>query len=85
VPTLFAADPTATLAALASDSARPLYDVNRINKTLLMPEFITIAEAVELISNPRKGTATYPFKKLTKSGKKVSSSAFWGLFVRVLA
>jgi hypothetical protein len=73
VPTLFAADPAATLTALASDSARPSYDVNRINKTLLIPESITLAEAVELVSNPREGTATYPFKKLNKSGKKGST------------
>jgi hypothetical protein len=62
------------LTALVSDTARPTYDVNRINKTLMVPERISLTEAVDLIKAPREGSPIYPFKRPNKSGKKGTPS-----------
>jgi hypothetical protein len=74
VPVLFSEDVEAARAALDSDSARPGFDVNRINKNFIIPEFVTLPEAVELITNPREGTVATPFKRSSKGGKKIGNA-----------
>jgi hypothetical protein len=75
VPVLFADDPAASLAALGSDTARPIYDLNRIYRTLLQGETVSVAEALEITRNPREGEAVFPFKKANKSSKKSTPAA----------
>jgi hypothetical protein len=59
---------------LDSDNARPGFDVNRINKNFIIPEFISLPEAVELIANPREGAVATPFKRSSKGGKKIGNA-----------
>jgi len=53
VPTLFAADPTAAETALKADPTKAHYDINKLNKVLLMPETILTREALALLKKNR--------------------------------
>ena len=53
VPTLFADDPTAAERAITSDAARAHWDINKINKVFMVPENISLKDAVNLLKKPR--------------------------------
>jgi hypothetical protein len=56
--------------AIASETARPYFDLNRINKCFWAGEFVSIEAAAELVITPREGTGAHPFKKANKQPKK---------------
>jgi len=53
VPTLFASDPDAIAGALDSNWIGLQHDVNKINKTIFMPEGVSFKEASGLLKKPR--------------------------------
>jgi len=53
VPTLFSKDVEASLAAIQGDPLKAHWDLNKISKTLFMPESVSIQEAVNIIKKPR--------------------------------
>jgi hypothetical protein len=55
---------------MSTDTARPAFDVNRINKMFWAGEFISLEAALELVKSPREGVATHPFKRPGKGSKK---------------
>jgi hypothetical protein len=68
-PTLFSPDPEATKAAISADPARPLADLAKILRSIAIFEHVELLAASELLSNPREGNNTFPFKK-ARGGKK---------------
>jgi hypothetical protein len=64
----------AALAALSSDTARPGFDINRINRSFINPENISLKEAISFISAPREGTGSSPYRRASKGGKKLGGT-----------
>ena len=53
VPTLFADDPDAAEQAITTDAAKAHWDINKINKVFMVPENISLKDAVSLLKKPR--------------------------------
>lgn len=53
VPTLFAANIQAAEAAIKKDPVKAHYDINRINRALIMPEHVQYREALQLLKKHR--------------------------------
>jgi len=73
VPTLFADNAETAAAAIALDLAKIHKDIMRLSKTLILPETITIREAIPIVKKPREGTGVILFKKPVFVVKPTSS------------
>jgi len=53
IPTLFAEDIEAARTAINSDVIKEHYDVNKLNRVLIMPEHLLMREALQLLKKNR--------------------------------
>jgi len=53
IPTLFAEDIEAARTAINSDVIKAHYDVNKLNRVLIMPEHLLMREALQLLKKNR--------------------------------
>ena len=64
-PILYAAEPRKTAAAVAHHPEHFLQQINRVWSRFLIPEIVSVRDALEVIRHPREGACLHPFLKKT--------------------